>query len=283
MSAGGPGGVPFTKMSGLGNDFIVVDGRGGALSGLDLPGFARKVCAPRLSVGADELMVIGPPAAGGDFSMRTINPDGTEVKMCGNASRCVARWAFTNGIAGAAMTIETLGGPVRAWVDGPMVRVGLQVTAGPRKGIRLEAAGRRLDTDWIEISGAPHAVILLDGAWTASEALIQELGSAVRHDPAFPEGTNVMFVEARGRGDVAQRSFERGVEGETLACGTGATATALLLALCGSVDSPVRVLVRGGELRVSFERSGAGFREVTLGGGARFVAEGRIHPEGWEW
>ena len=281
--SGRPLGIPFAKMSGLGNDFIVIDDRGGVLAGQDLAAFARKVCARRLSLGADELMVIGNATAGGDFSMRTINPDGTEVKMCGNASRCVARFAFERGIAKARMTIDTLGGPVRAWVEGSFVRVELRLSAEARRGIDLEASGRRLTADWLEISGAPHAVILLDGAESASDPLIHELGAAVRHHPAFPGGVNVMFSEARGRHDIAQRSYERGIEGETLACGTGATASTLAMAWRGLVDSPVRVSSRGGELDVSFVREGEGFRDILLGGGVRFVAEGTIDVEGWSW
>jgi diaminopimelate epimerase len=281
--SGRPLGIPFAKMSGLGNDFIVIDDREGVLAGKDISAFARKVCARRLSLGADELMVIGSPTAGGDFSMRTINPDGAEVKMCGNASRCVARFAFESGIAGSRMTIDTLGGPVRAWVDGSYVRVELRLGAETRRGIDLMAAGRSLSADWLEISGAPHAVIRLEGAESAADALIQELGSAVRHHPAFPGGTNVMFSDPRGRHDIAQRSFERGIEGETLACGTGATASALALAWRGLVDSPVRVSSRGGDLEVSFAREGEGFGDILLGGGARFVAEGEIDVEGWSW
>ncbi|HOV39336.1 MAG TPA: diaminopimelate epimerase, partial [Spirochaetales bacterium] len=87
--------IPFTKMSGLGNDFIIIDNRNGIVPEIEIPLLAKKLCTPRLSLGGDELMLIENPRAGGDYTMRTINPDGTEVKMCGNASRCVARYAFT--------------------------------------------------------------------------------------------------------------------------------------------------------------------------------------------
>ncbi len=278
-----PGGIPYAKMSGLGNDFIVVDDRGGVLSGRDVALLARKLCARGQSIGADQLMIIAPPTAGGDFSMRTINPDGTEVRMCGNASRCVARYAFEHGAAGAAMTIDTLGGPVRAVVEGAWARVELMLTAPPRLGLELEAAGRRLSVDWFEISGAPHAVVRLESAASAPGALVLELGSAVRRHAAFPVGTNVMFIDPRGPHEIAQRSFERGIEGETLACGTGATASSLSTALRGGAESPVRVTMPGGSVEIAFSRSGDSFSGIFLGGGARFVSEGMIDPEGWDW
>jgi diaminopimelate epimerase len=273
--------IPFTKMSGVGNDFIVVDNRDGILSGIEIEEFARRVCTRRMSLGGDELMVIEPPTSGGDFSMRTINPDGAEVKMCGNASRCVARYAYTRGLAGARMTIDTLGGPVDAWVEGDEVRVQLQITSGPHLSHTLTAEGETYTVHTVEISGAPHAVVYLQEVAHAPGDLIQRVGAAIRHHANFPQGTNVNFVQALDRHTLAQRTFERGVEGETLACGTGAAACSVISALRGLVDSPVRVYVLGGELSVSFNRGGDAFTDLFLGGGARFIAEGTLHPEAW--
>lgn len=276
-------GIPFTKMTALGNDFIIVDDRSGILSGRDVALLARKVCAHRLSLGGDQLMIVGAATAGGDFTMRTINPDGAEVKMCGNASRCVARFAFDRRIAGARMRIDTLGGPVPAWVDGASVKVGLQLTSEPRFGIALEAGGRTLTADRLDVSGAPHAVIRMEGVMEATPELVHALGSAVRHHREFTGGVNANFIEQRGLHEIAQRTYERGIEGETLACGTGATASALSMARAGMAESPVRVLMRGGVLDIEFAREGAGFRDIRLGGETRYVAEGIIHPEGWEY
>jgi diaminopimelate epimerase len=276
-------GVPFTKMSGVGNDFIVVDNRAGILDGIGVHAFARRVCTRRMSLGGDELMVIERPTAGGDFSMRTINPDGTEVKMCGNASRCVARYAFTRGLAGARMTIDTPGGPVDAWVDGDLVQVRLQLTSPIGLHHALHADGGAYVAHTVDVSGAPHAVIYLAGAAKATPQAIHRLGAAVRHHPDFPEGINVNFVEVLDRHTLWQRTFERGVEGETLACGTGAVASSVVGALLGDLESPVRLRVLGGELHVRFERQGDGVGALFLGGGARFVAEGVLHPEAWSW
>lgn len=275
--------VPFTKMSGVGNDFIIVDNRAGILNTIGVHLFARRVCTRRMSLGADQLMLIEPPTAGGDFSMRTINPDGTEVKMCGNASRCVARYAHARGLAGARMTIDTPGGPVHAWVADGEVRVQLQLTSRIDQDRAVLADGDGYAAHTVDVSGAPHAVVYLPEVATASRDAIHRLGAAIRHHADFPRGINVNFVQVLDRHTLWQRTFERGVEGETLACGTGAVASSVISALLGRVDSPVRVRVLGGELRVSFERRGDGFDALFLGGGARFVAEGVVHPEAWEW
>jgi diaminopimelate epimerase len=275
--------IPFVKMSGAGNDFIVVDNRDGILNEVDIHEFARRVCARQISLGGDELMVIEPPMSGGDFSMHTINPDGAEVKMCGNASRCVARYAYARGIAGVVMTIDTLGGPVYARIEGDQVRVKLQITSTPELNHALTADGEARIVHTVEISGAPHAVVDLDDVANAPGDLIHRLGAAIRHHPDFPQGINVNFVQVMDRHTLWQRTFERGVEGETLACGTGAAASSVISALRGAVESPVRLHVLGGELSVSFERQGGAVTELFLGGGARFVAEGTLHPEAWNW
>jgi diaminopimelate epimerase len=275
--------VPFTKMSGVGNDFIIVDNRAGILNAIGVHRFARRVCTRRMSLGADQLMVIEPPTAGGDFSMRTINPDGTEVKMCGNASRCVARYAHARGLAGTKMTIDTPGGPVHAWVADGEVRVQLQLTSRIEQDRAVLADGDRYAAHTVDVSGAPHAVVYLPEVATTSRDAIHRVGAAIRHHADFPQGINVNFVEVLDRNTLWQRTFERGVEGETLACGTGAVASSVISALRGRVDSPVRVRVLGGELRVSFEQRGDGFDALFLGGGARFVVEGVVHPEAWEW
>jgi len=275
--------IPFTKMSGVGNDFIVVDNRARILGEIGVHEFARRVCTRRMSLGGDELMVIEPPTSGGDFSMRTINPDGTEVKMCGNASRCVARYAYTRGIAGARMTIDTLGGPVYAVVEDDEVRVKLQLTSPIEADHALLVGGDRHVAHAVHVSGAPHAVVYMEGVAKASGDTIHRLGNAIRHHADFPQGINVNFVQVLDRHTLWQRTFERGVEGETLACGTGAVASSVISALLGLVDSPVRLRVLGGELSVAFAGQDDKFGELFLSGGVRFVAEGTLHPEAWTW
>jgi diaminopimelate epimerase len=228
-------------------------------------------------------MVIEPPTAGGDFSMRTVNVDGSEVEMCGNGSRCVARYAASRGLAGPRMTIDTRGGPVRAIVQGDEVRVQLQLTSPVVLDRRLTADGAPRIVHTVRVSGAPHAVLYLDSVASEPGEAIRRLGSAIRHHPDFPGGINVNFVQAVDPHTLHQRTFERGVEGETLACGTGAVASSVVSAMRGEVDSPVRLAVLGGELSVAFTRRGDAFQEILLGGPARFVAEGVLHPEAWSW
>ncbi len=275
--------IPFTKMSGVGNDFIIVDNRSGILAGLDIHQLARQLCTRRLSLGGDELMVIEPPTSGGDLFMRTINPDGTEVKMCGNASRCVARYAYTHGLAGAKMTIETPGGPVYAWIEGDAVRVKLQLTSPIKLHHTLRVGEETYTAHTVEVSGAPHVMIYLPQVAEIPGDTIHRLGAAICHHPDFPQGTNVNFVQVMDRHTLWQRTFERGVEGETLACGTGAAASSVISALLGNVDAPVHLHVLGGNLNVAFERQGEAFRELFLGGDTRFIAEGTLHPEAWLW
>jgi diaminopimelate epimerase len=276
-------GIPFVKMSGAGNDFIIVDNREGILSRIKPGEFARGICTRRMSLGGDQLMIVEHPTSGGDFSMRTINVDGTEVKMCGNASRCVARYAYTRGIAGARMTIDTPGGPVYARVENDKAWVTLHLTSGIQLDRALVVAGERHIAHTGEVSGAPHAVVYMDDVAHAPNEAIQHLGSAIRHHPDFPQGINVNFVEVLDRHTLWQRTFERGVEGETLACGTGAVASSVVSTLLGKVDTPVRLHVLGGALSVAFVRRGDAFDELLLGGGAWFVAEGVLHPEAWSW
>jgi diaminopimelate epimerase len=276
-------GIPFVKMSGAGNDFVIVDNREGILSQIKLGEFARGICTRRMSLGGDQLMIIEQPTSGGDFSMRTINVDGTEVKMCGNASRCVARYAYTRGIADARMTIDTPGGPVYARVENDKAWVTLQLTSGIQLERVLVAAGERHIAHTVEVSGAPHAVVFRNDVAHTSDEAIHRLGTAIRHHPDFPQGINVNFVEVLDRHTLWQRTFERGVEGETFACGTGAVASSVISTLLGKVGTPIRLRVLGGELSVSLVRRGSAFDELLLGGGAWFVAEGVLHPEAWTW
>jgi len=276
--------IPFAKMSGVGNDFIIIDNRLGWLDNLDISELSRRVCRRRMSLGGDELMIIEASKSAGDFVVRTINPDGIEVEMCGNASRCIARYAYTKGIAGPSMQIETRGGPVLARIDGDQVQVALQITTPPILDRMLTIEGVDVHLHSTAISGVPHAVTFMQEVEKASPERIDQLGASIRRHSDFPDGTNVNFIQIIDKHSLWQRTYERGVERETLACGTGAVASSVICARLGLVDSPVEIAVLGGTLSVSFERDAQGeFTALYLGGGTRFVAEGWLHPEAWDY
>jgi diaminopimelate epimerase len=253
--------ISFWKMSGSGNDFILVDNRRGAVPAGEGAALARRLCARGFSVGADGLILVE-RSREADFAWRFYNADGSEAAMCGNGGRCAARFAFLRKIAPAHMRFLTGAGIIRAEVRGD--RVPVQIGGSP------VAAG-------FIVVGVPHAVL---HAEALESVPVAEWGRPLRHDAAFgPAGANVNFYRVEGPRALRVRTYERGVEGETHACGTGSVATALVAAAAGLVRSPVTVRTSGGEkLRVYFRRRGGRFAEVFLEGGADVVYEGRM----WE-
>lgn len=271
--------IPFTKMSGSGNDFILIDNRRGAVDETRLAEFIVGVCRRRISVGADGVILIE-ESSRADFRWRFFNPDGSPAAMCGNGARCAARFAYREGIAGQSMEFETSAGLIAAQVHEPRVRVRLTPPHGLEVGFSLALAGGTRSVSRIN-TGVPHAVIEVDDLEGTD---VIALGREVRRHPHFsPEGTNANFVQKVGPGRIALRTYERGVEDETLACGTGAAAAALVTAAAHGWSSPVSVLTRGGEtLTVHFRRSGGQFCDVYQEGFARVVYTGELCPEAWQ-
>ncbi len=260
-------------MNGAGNDFVMLDNRDGRLS-LTAAQIAR-LCDRHRGVGADGLLLVEKPQGGADWRMRYYNADGAEAEMCGNGARCFAR--FVNRVipgAGETVTFETPAGVISAKVGNAQVSLGMSQPGDFADGVELGAAGEKLRVYSIN-TGVPHAIVLtedLDGTD------VRKLGAALRHHQHFqPRGTNVNFVRQLGPQDLAIRTYERGVEDETLACGTGVVASALTLAALTGARSPIRVLVKGGDtLTVAFDRTNAGFSDIVLTGPADFVFEGDI-------
>lgn len=258
-------------MNGAGNDFIVIDDRLNVV-GNDARELAKQLCRRRLSIGADGLILVV-PSTRGDFRMRYFNADGSEAEMCGNGGRCAARFAHEKGIAGPAMTFESSSGLHDAEVlDGGDV---LLKMADPRAMIldnQVQFAGEMRTLHRIN-TGVPHAVCEVENL---DEFPVVEVGRLIRYYSAFvPEGTNADFMEVLDEKTLALRTYERGVEDETLACGTGAVAAALISAVLGKTHPPVAVHTRGGDtLTVGFYMSGLGFSSVTLSGNADFIYEG---------
>ncbi|WP_456434174.1 diaminopimelate epimerase [Thermosulfuriphilus sp.] len=271
----------FAKLSGSGNDFILIVNLDGRIHPQAAQELARSLCRRGFSVGADGLILIeaarSPEA---HFSWRFLNADGSEAEMCGNGGRCAARFAYISGIAPATMVFETGAGLVRAEVSGAWVKLEM-----PRpQGLILDEAlsledGKRLSLSFIN-TGVPHVVIEVVNI---DQVPVEEIGRQIRFHSRFaPAGTNVNFV-ARDKKQLLIRTYERGVEAETLACGTGACAAALVFAAKGALASPVEVVTRGGErLKVHFSLDAHGPKEVFLEGIARFIYQGELFPEAFE-
>lgn len=271
----------FTKMTGCGNDFILVDNREAALDPGEYAGLARAWCRRRLSVGADGLILIEhDPEV--DFRWRIFNRDGTEAEMCGNGARCAIRYAHLKGIGSSRrLSFRTLVGIIRGEIlTGEKVKVQVTQPSAIAPAHHLNIAGETFSVYGIN-TGVPHAVVFQNGSDRLQRLDVERWGKALRSHPHFePTGTNVDFVAVRDPHNLAVRTYERGVEEETLACGTGAVAAALVAGKRGQVQSPVQVTTSGGEiLSVHFSGHGDRFSEVCLEGEARVVYEGRFPEE----
>ncbi|NQT46980.1 MAG: diaminopimelate epimerase [Candidatus Omnitrophica bacterium] len=267
--------IEFTKMAASGNDFLVLDNRGLKLRIPDseLPLLAKRLCQRRFSVGADGLLVIE-ESKKADYRMRIFNPDGSEVTMCGNGSRCAALYAVEKGIAKKDHRIETLAGLLEANVDGRRARVKLADPRMLRLDFEIDIGGDAHRVSYIN-TNVPHAVYFVDDLEGAD---VKGLGAATRYHKEFaPEGTNADFVKVKGEKSINIRTYERGVEGETLACGTGAVASAIVSAILKGVKSPVDVETKGGEvLKIYFDLKDDLAKDVYLEGNAEIIYEGKV-------
>jgi diaminopimelate epimerase len=262
--------IKFWKMSGAGNDFVLLSG--GGLKTPALKKLARRLCPRGTAIGADGLLYVGRSGPGA-VAVRYFNPDGSEA-FCGNGSRCAAWWAYSRGLAGVKFRLLTAAGELRAEIAAEeRVRMRMPDVNGARLYFKGKfppgvKALHFLDT------GVPHVVVPVADLPRTDVA---GLGRALRHNPAFgPAGANVNFVELCGS-RVHVRTYERGVEAETLACGTGMTACAVALALAGEVKPPVALTARSGEkFSVRLKPAGSGATEIIMEGPARIVFSGEI-------
>ncbi len=262
----------FTKMNGAGNDFVLLDNRAGDLA-LTREQIAR-VCDRHRGVGADGVLVLERPTNGADFRMRYYNADGGEAEMCGNGARCFARYADRTAGPLEKVSFETPAGVIGAELIGELVTLQMSQPNDLRLGLEVPVGEEKIRASYVD-SGVPHVVVPVA---KIDEVDVRSLGSALRHHPMFaPRGANANFSEERGPRSIAIRTYERGVEDETLACGTGVVASAILFAANKNVAGPIDVLVRGGDtLQVNFTREGERFSNVTLSGPADFVFDGTI-------
>jgi len=268
--------IPFSKMSAGGNDFIIIDNRQNILESQRAKECAQKVCRRKLSIGADGLILIE-DSKKADFKWRFFNADGSEAEMCGNGGRCVARLANIKGIASHTLTFETLAGIIKAEVMGDRVKLQLPLPFNLTYNLKLDLDGKCYLVDTITV-GVPHVVMFVEDL---NNCQVVKLGKMIRFSEYFkPAGTNVNFVSIKNGSTIAIRTYERGVEDETLACGTGAVASALIAHEKREVKSPVLVLTQGGEvLIVHFTKENQTLKEIFLEGSANLVYEGELYPE----
>jgi len=271
--------IPFAKMSGTGNDFIIIDNRDKIVADNEMVNLAVQACRRRQSVGADGLLFIENDDEL-DFAWRFFNSDGSEAEMCGNASRCVARLAHMDGIAGPELVFRTLAGPIKAVVKGSTVMVQLTKPHGLLPEFTLELpSGQVLLAGFVD-TGVPHTVLVLEEN-TLETVAVDELGREIRfHDRFAPAGTNVNFVQVTGHRNIRVRTYERGVEAETLACGTGVVASAIVTTARGLTSPAVQAQTKGGDiLEVYVDSRNQGSMDVNLEGEASLVYRAQLTEE----
>jgi diaminopimelate epimerase len=279
--------IHFFKMTGAGNDFILIDNRKGLVDSDHCQELVRYACRHKLSVGADGMILIeNDPEV--DFKWRFFNADASEGEMCGNGARCAARFAYLKGIVPKPrMAFRTLAGIIKAELLGDRVKVQMTSPHSLKMDQNLDADGGSFSLDFIN-TGVPHAVCFAADEIELELTDVLRWGHALRFHPHFqPAGANVNFVWVRDPHHLVVRTYERGVEGETLACGTGCIASSLISAARDRVVSPVDVKTRGGEsLTIYFEMSrkkqnpaDAQFGEVYLEGEARVAYEADLWAE----
>ena len=267
--------IDFYKMSGSGNDFIIVDNRNKIVDENDLLNFIAKVCRRKMSVGADGFILVE-NADAADFKWRFYNSDGSVAEMCGNGARCVARYAYLNGIAGPDMSFETQAGMIQARVAGDCVKVKMTDPFDLKMDYTIELKNRPLTISSVN-TGVPHAVIVEDRIDTVE---VVKVGREIRFNDRFaPAGTNANFVCHLKDNIIAIRTYERGVEDETLACGTGAIASAIVMACKKKLTSPVTVQTRsGGYLNIFYQENDGKYHDIYLEGDARIIYKAQL----WE-
>ena len=280
--------IKFYKFQASGNDFILIDHlkNGRTLKGNVYKTFAKKYCQRKLNVGADGLLVIV-PSKKGSFKMRIFNSDGTEAEMCGNGARCAALWARLTKPKLKTISFETKAGIIESEVCGQKckegnlnsIKIKMIDPFDLKLNIKMKVLDRDLTVNFIN-TGVPHIVVFVNGL---KDIDVNGIGSAIRFHPMFkPAGTNVNFVEVINDNLINIRTYERGVEGETLACGTGATASALIFKSCQTPEAVYRqknvnVQVKSGEkLKVYFNKDSDKINNVWLEGKGTLVYKGEI-------
>lgn len=245
--------IEFYKMTAGGNDFVMIDNRLDKIDGNNFSSVVREICDRKFGVGADGVILLE-NSKKADFKMRYFNADGGEVSMCGNGSRCVSYFAkILEVVKKNKGSFETLAGIIHFELKPKSVKILLSEPKDLKLDFPLKVEKKEFNVSFIN-TGVPHVVVFVSDI---EKVDVEKIGRMIRHHREFaPEGTNANFVYIKDRSNLIVRTYERGVEGETLACGTGVTASAIISGLKGLVDSPVKCLTRGGDvLMVSFAKN----------------------------
>jgi len=269
--------IDFTKMHGNGNDFILVDEYNEEIiEDNKKAAFAIKYCDRRFGIGADGVLFLE-KSLKADIRMKIYNSDGTEAEMCGNGVRCLVKYALDEGYINEKASVETLSGVLsinsrredKTWISVNMGKTQFERARIPATGggefLNMALHGYKVSA---VNTGVPHAVIFVD---SLDDPGLMSLAPKIRYDPIFPNGTNVNFVKLNSRDEITIRTYERGVEGETLSCGTGSVACAAVAHRLGKTGNTVKVNTKGGELRITLSKDCA-----YMEGSAERVFEGTI-------
>ena len=275
--------MKFWKMNGAGNDFVVLNNLEEQLPQELFPQVARTLCERHMSIGADGMMVVEKPTQGGDYKMLFFNSDGSMGEMCGNGARCICRYGYENGLAGEIQTVETTAGIVTGQrIDRRLYKIRLNDPTTIKLDAPVEVDGVKYACSYVELGnpGLPHAVVPYHNLKNADTNELRELGRKIRWYHGFPKGANVNFYELLSEDHVYERTFERGVEDFTYACGTGTGSLITVLTLQGKVSGhSVKVDMTGGQLIIDVEREGSVIRNLYLTGPTNIVAKGEVTDE----
>ena len=275
--------MKFVKMNGAGNDFIIWNNMEEKIPVEKLPEIARTVCERHMSIGADGIMAVDYPDQGGDYKMRFYNSDGSEGEMCGNGARCICRYGYEFGLAGESQKVETKAGMVTGIRKNKrLYTIKLNDVTTMKLNYNIEVDGKEYECSYVELGnpGLPHAVVPYPGLKEKSFKELWDIGSKMRYNSAFPKGANVNFYEIVGKDEVIEKTFERGVEDFTYACGTGTGSLVTVLTMQGKVSGKdVKVHVAGGDLFITVERDGNKVKNLYLTGPTNMVAKGEILDE----
>ena len=270
-------------MNGAGNDFVVLNNLVEKLPEEIFPQVARTLCERHMSIGADGLMVVDTSTQGGDYKMLFFNSDGSIGEMCGNGARCICRYGYENGLAGEVQTVETTAGIVIGHrISERLYKIRLNDPTTIQLDSPVEIDGIEYACSYVELGnpGLPHAVVPYHNLKNADANELRELGRKIRWYKGFPKGANVNFYEILGEDHVYERTFERGVEDFTYACGTGTGSLVTVLTLQGKVSGHgVKVDMTGGQLIIDVERDGSQITDLFLTGPTNIVAKGEVTDE----